>query len=88
VDTMATAFTKMADSVLSVYTRSSSGTSESKKESTEESSGIWISPGKRIDYQAKLLNQIDLAHKMFERGAITTEQFEKRRDMLLSQLDQ
>jgi len=24
---------------------------------------------------------------MFERGAIATEQFEKRRDMLLSQLD-
>ena len=46
-----------------------------------------ISPGKRIDYQAKLLHQIDLSHKMFERGAIITEQFKKRREMLLSQLD-
>ena len=87
VDTIATAFTKMADSVSSVFTRPSSGMPESNKESTEGSSGVGIALGKRIDYQAKLLNQIDLAHKMFERGAITTEQFEKRCDMLLSQLD-
>jgi len=60
MDTMATPFTKMADSVSSVLTRPSSGTSESNKESTEGSSGIGISPGKRIHYQAKLLNQIDL----------------------------
>ena len=87
VDSMATAFTKMADSVSSAFTKSTSAASESNKESPEGSSSVGISPGKRIDYQAKLLHQIDLSHKMFERGAITTEQFEKRRDMLLSQLD-
>jgi len=46
VDTMATAFTKMADSVLSVFIGPSSGTPESNKESIEGSSGIGISPGK------------------------------------------
>jgi len=40
VDTMATAFTKMADSVSSVLTRPSSGTPESNKESTEGSSVV------------------------------------------------
>lgn len=38
---------------------------------------VEILPGRRIDYQEKLLNQINLVHKMFESGAITTEQFEK-----------
>jgi len=58
VDTMATAFTKMADSISSVFTRPSSETPESNKESTEGNSGVGISLGKKIDYKAKLLNQI------------------------------
>ena len=57
------------------------------KENQDSASSLRISPGKKIDYQAKLLSQIDLAHRMFERGAITMDQFEKRRDMLLGQLD-
>ena len=40
-------------------------------------------PGRKIDLQAKLFSQIDMIHGMFERGAITTEQFEKRRCSLL-----
>ena len=70
----------MEDSVSLAFTRSTNGTPESSKESTEGSSSVGVSPGKRMDYQAKL-------HKMFERGAITTKQFEKRHEMLLSQLD-
>jgi len=84
VDNMASAFTKMADSVASALTVKSQNEGPPLKESQDS---VGISPGKKIDYQAKLLSQIDLAHQMFERGAITTEQFEKRRDMLLGQLD-
>ena len=81
---MASVFTKMADSVASALTVKSQNEGSTLKES-QDSAGI--SPGKKIDYQAKLLSQIDLAHRMFERGAITTEQFEKRRNTLLGQLD-
>ena len=88
VDAMATAFTRMADKVTSAFTHPEKEISHSPdhKEHTGASS-VGISPGRRIDYQEKLLNQIDLAHKMYERGAITTEQFEKRRELLLTQLD-
>ena len=57
------------------------------KENQDSASSLGISPGKKIDYQAKLLSQIDLAHWMLECGAVTTDQFEKQRDMLLGQLD-
>ena len=92
VDAMATAFTKMADKVASAFNHSEKEVSHSPdhKEhtaSTNTCNSVGISPGRRIDYQEKLLNQIDLAHKMFERGAITTEQFEKRRNLLLTKLD-
>ena len=89
VDTMASAFTKMADSVASAFTvKSQNDRPESTmKENQDSASSLGISPGKKIDYQAKLLSQIDLAHRMFECGAITMDQFEKRRDMLLGQLD-
>ena len=89
VDTMASAFTKMADSVASAFTvKSQNDRPESTmKENQDSASSLGISSGKKIDYQAKLLSQIDLAHRMFERGAITMDQFEKRRDMLLGQLD-
>ena len=86
---MVSAFTKIADSVASAFTvKSRNGRPESTmKENQDSASSLGISPGKKIDYQANLLSQIDLAHWMFERGAITTDQFEKRRNMLLGQLD-
>ena len=92
VDAMATAFTKMADKVASAINHSDKELCHSPdhKEHTTDTNkckSVGISPGRRINYQEKLLNQIDLAHKMFERGAITTEQFEKRRNLLLNQLD-
>ena len=92
VDAMATAFTKMADKVASAFNHSEKELSHSADHKehtpgTNTCNSVGISPGRRIDYQEKLLNQIDLAHKMFECGAITTEQFEKRRNLLLTQLD-
>ena len=91
VDAMATAFTEMANSVASVFTRENTTLSPSKTKpalsTPEPSHATGISPSRRIDLQERLLKQIDLLHKMFERGAVTVEQFEKRRDSLLSQLD-
>ena len=40
-----------------------------------------------INLQGKLLQNLQLAHTMFEKGAITVDQFEKRHSSLLKQLD-
>ena len=37
--------------------------------------------------QGKLLQQLELVRTMFERGIITTEQFEKRRESLMTELE-
>ena len=58
-----------------------------KEKGSSAGTNTGISPGRKIDYQEKLLNQVDLLHRMFERGAITADQFEKRRESLLTQLD-
>ena len=86
VDSMATAFTEMANSVASAFSRPTSPKPVLEKPvPTKEPIGI--SPGRKVDLQEKLLRQIDLVHKMFEKGAVTSEQFEKRRESLLLQLD-
>ena len=82
VDAMATAFTEMANSV---FTKEN--TASKTKPAISPSRTIGISPSRRMDLQERFLKQIDLLHKMFERGAVIAEQFEKRRDSLLSQLD-
>ena len=46
-----------------------------------------ISPGRKIELQEKLFNQIDMLHRMYERGVITFSQFKTRRESLLSQMD-
>ena len=61
--------------------------SDKEKKGSNACSNAGISPGRKIDYQEKLLNQVDLLHRMFERGAITADQFEKRIESLLTQLD-
>lgn len=33
--------------------------------------------------QGKLLQQLDLVHNMFEEGIITSDQFEKRRELVM-----
>jgi hypothetical protein len=49
-------------------------------------SSVGISPGSKIDLQEKLLKQVDLLHQMFERDAITADQFELRRESIMKQL--
>lgn len=89
VGAIANAVTNMAEKVaLALNTSKSNETSSDKeKHSSTACANTGISPGKKIDYQEKLLNQVDLLHRMFERGAITVDQFEKRRESLLTQLD-
>ena len=78
---MATAFTKMADSVASAFKVLQESkipkpvSPTSTQTPVKESSFVGISPGRKIDFQEKLLKQIDLLHKMLEKGAVTTEQF-------------
>lgn len=88
VSEMASAFTTMAKSVATAFKPNlcTSEDSTPTKQSTALS-GVGISPGRRIDLQQKLLNQLDMLHKIFERGALTSDQYEKRREDLLSQLD-
>ncbi len=79
---MACAFTTMANKVTSAFSSPSDHTTPTKDLNKPTPSGM--SPGRKIDLQAKLFSQIDMIHGMFERGAITTEQFEKRRCSLLT----
>ena len=57
--------------------------SDKEKKGSNACANAGISPGRKFDYQEKLLNQVDLLHRMFEQGAITADQFEKRREPFL-----
>lgn len=74
---LASAFTTMANTVATAF-RPSTPLKEILSQSTSIS---------QIDLQPKILNQIDMLHKIFEHGGITSNQYEKRRDDLLAQLD-
>lgn len=85
VNEMASAFTDMAHSVASAF-RPKEVVTPTKE--TPIKSGMGISPGRKIDLQDKLFRQIDMLHHMFEKGAITSQQYEKRRENTMTQLDQ
>ena len=88
IDEMASAFTTMANKVASALSPGPSSSSATTPTKRPEAGSVGISPGRRIDLQAKLFAQIDMIHGMFGRGAITSEQFERRRNALLTQLDE
>ena len=46
-----------------------------------------LAKGRKIDLQGKLLHNLQVLHTMYEKGAITTPQFEKRQESLMQQLD-
>lgn len=95
VDAMASAFTNVANTVVSAISlpvtqreaNSPAKCSTPHKEHSNAHKSVGISPRRRIGYHEKLFNQIDMLHKMYERGALTSQQFEKRREVLLSQMD-
>ena len=88
IDAMASAFTTMANEVASALSPGPSSSLATTPTKRPEAGSVGISPGRRIDLQAKLFAQIDMIHGMFGRGAITSEQFERRRSALLTQLDE
>ena len=87
VNEMASAFTSMANTVATALQPDHAAQSTPTKQTSLPQALACISPAKRIDLQQKLFTQIDMLHKMFERGALTSEQYEKRRDDLLNQFD-
>ena len=81
VQAMTSAFTHMANSVASAFSglegkAATSVSTPTKVASTSSSLPHGISPGRRIEVQEKLFNQIDMLHRMYEKGAITPSQFE------------
>ena len=83
IDAIASAVNNIAEKVAVALdtSRSSNEISHQSDKENCNSAGTntGICPGRKIDYQEKLLNQVDLLHRMFERGVITADQFEKRR---------
>ena len=87
-------FANMATSIAGAISQSSHSSSTpqpssatSPEGSASARSSVGISPGRKIDLQEKLLKQVDLLHQMFERGAITADQFELRRESIMKQLE-
>lgn len=92
-DVMMNSFANMASSIVGALSKSSntpqpslSPTSPVSEGSASIRSSVGISPGRKIDLQDKLLKQLDLLHQIFERGAITVDQFELRRESIMKQL--
>ena len=83
---MASAFTHMAHTVASAINPTVKANTPTKSPRVSQSE-VGISPGRRIELQEKLFKQIDMLHQMYERGAITSSQFENRRESLLMQMD-
>ena len=77
------AFTKLANSVTAALKPTSDDPSCTPTKHVHSA----VSPRRRIDLQGKLLQNLQLAHTMFEKSAITVDQFEKRHSSLLKQLD-
>jgi len=62
-------------------------TSSMPEKAGSSTTKLGISPGRKIDMQGKLLQQLELIHNMFERGAVTTEQFELRKMSIMKQME-
>ena len=78
---MTSAFTHMANSVASAFSgpegKAATSVSTPTKVAGTSSLPHGISPGRRIELQEKLFNQIDMLHRMYEKGAITPVYFLK-----------
>ena len=83
-DQMATALTSLANSVDCIATYAWKSNTKKHAGGTDT---MQISPGRKTDLPGKLLHNLQLLHSMYEKGAVTTEQFEKCHDSLMQQLD-
>ena len=49
---------------------------------------IGVSPGRLADLQGNFFSQIEQLHKLYECGALSEDQFEKRKQVILERLDE
>ena len=83
------AFTSMATSLASAFRQGKSGPSTSVADKRRSvAAEVGVSPGRLADLQGKFFDQLEQLHKLFERGTLTEEQFEKRKQVILDRLDE
>ena len=87
-EAMSEAFTNMATTLASAFTKPSPSSPISNKSTSSIHSEICVSPGRLADLQGKFFTQIEQLHKLFDCGALSKEQFEKRKQVILDRLDE
>ena len=82
-------FTSMATSLASAFRQGKSGPSTPVADKRRSvAAEVGVSPGRLADLQGKFFDQLEQLHKLFERGTLTEEQFEKRKQVILDHLDE
>ena len=92
---MTEAFTSIATSIASVIGNSSSAndtpssptTATDRCRSNIPNPDAGMSPRRLADLQGKFLTQIEQLYSLYERGALTLDQFKKRKEIILKRLD-
>ena len=87
-DVMSEAFTNMASTIASAFNKPTPSSPVSNKSTSSSQSEVGVSPGRLADLQGKFFNQIEQLHKLFDCGALSKEQFEKRKEVILDRLDE
>ena len=77
-EAMSEAFTSMATSLASAFGQGKSAPSTPVADRRKSvAAEVGVSPGQLADLQGKFFGQLEQLHKLFERGTLTEEQFEK-----------
>ena len=87
-EAMNEAFTNMATTLVSALNKPSPSSPISNKSTSSIQSEVGVSPGRLADLQGKFFTQIEQLHKLFDCGALSKEQFEKRKQVILDRLDE
>ena len=54
--------------------------------SRSATSGVGVSPGKRLNMRSECIDQLEKWHRLMEKGAITSEQYKDIQDSILSDI--
>ena len=89
-EAMSEAFTNMATTLVTAFNKPTPSPSSpiSNKGTSSIQSEVGVSPGRLADLQGKFFTQIEQLHKLFDCGALSKEQFEKRKQVILDRLDE
>ncbi len=91
-EAMSEAFTNMATTLVTAFNKPTPPPGLSSPISNKSTSSIQseagVSPGRLADLQGKFFTQIEQLHKLFDCGALSEEQFEKRKQVILDRLDE